>query len=280
VTGGQDVTVERAKLVLATPGRQGEQGVAGPAGPTGEPGVVISPTEPDDQNVLWADTSEAGDAVLPLGGVAGQSLVKVSGDDYDTTWADLAADLTIASASTGSTLVGLPNTFFVAQANRAFTQSALHFWPFVVNDAINVTDWFARVATNSSGVTETMRCGIYYWNADYTVGGLLQEFPLLNVPTGVGLYQTALSAPLELPRGRYAIAWNVSTFNLTLRTPQTTAAVMRMDQTNVMPARFRAGNSGTAPIASPLPDPVPAQPAIDTDGSTWGPAAMLIWSYA
>jgi hypothetical protein len=84
VTGGQDVTVERAKLVLATPGRQGEQGVAGPAGATGEPGVVISPTEPDDQDVLWADTSEVGDAVLPLGGVAGQSLVKVSGDDYDT----------------------------------------------------------------------------------------------------------------------------------------------------------------------------------------------------
>jgi hypothetical protein len=86
VTGGQDVTVERAKLVLATPGRQGEQGVAGPAGATGEPGVVISPTEPDDLDVLWADTSEVGDAVLPLGGVAGQSLVKVSGDDYDTTW--------------------------------------------------------------------------------------------------------------------------------------------------------------------------------------------------
>jgi hypothetical protein len=40
VTGGQDVTVERAKLVLATPGRQGEQGVAGPAGATGPAGVV------------------------------------------------------------------------------------------------------------------------------------------------------------------------------------------------------------------------------------------------
>jgi hypothetical protein len=40
VTGGQDVTVERAKLVLATPGRQGEQGVAGVPGATGPAGVV------------------------------------------------------------------------------------------------------------------------------------------------------------------------------------------------------------------------------------------------
>jgi hypothetical protein len=86
VTGGQDVTVERAKLVLATPGRQGEQGVAGPAGPTGEPGVVISPTEPDDLDVLWADTSEVGDAVLPLGGLKGAVLTKVSSSDYDAAW--------------------------------------------------------------------------------------------------------------------------------------------------------------------------------------------------
>jgi hypothetical protein len=33
--------------------------------------VEISAVEPDDQNVLWADTSEQGDAVLPLGGGGG-----------------------------------------------------------------------------------------------------------------------------------------------------------------------------------------------------------------
>jgi hypothetical protein len=52
--------------------------------------VVISPTEPENFDVLWADTSEEGDAVLPVGGLEGQSLVKASGSDYDATWEDRA----------------------------------------------------------------------------------------------------------------------------------------------------------------------------------------------
>jgi len=40
---------------------------------------------------LWADTSEVGDAVVPVGGTTGQSLVKASGSDYDTEWADRVA---------------------------------------------------------------------------------------------------------------------------------------------------------------------------------------------
>jgi hypothetical protein len=63
-----------------------------PQGVQGDQGVEISAVEPENLTVLWADTSEQGDAVLPLGGSAGQSLVKVSGDDYDTTWADLDTD--------------------------------------------------------------------------------------------------------------------------------------------------------------------------------------------
>jgi len=39
---------------------------------------------------LWADTSEVGDAVVPVGGTTGQSLVKASGSDYDTEWEDRA----------------------------------------------------------------------------------------------------------------------------------------------------------------------------------------------
>jgi hypothetical protein len=56
------------------------------------PTVEVSATAPDNLLSIWADTSEQGDAVLPLGGAAGQSLVKVSGDDYDTAWADLDTD--------------------------------------------------------------------------------------------------------------------------------------------------------------------------------------------
>jgi hypothetical protein len=68
------------------------KGDTGDTGPQGDQGVEISAVEPENLTVLWADTSEEGDAVLPLGGAAGQSLVKVSGDDYDTTWADLDTD--------------------------------------------------------------------------------------------------------------------------------------------------------------------------------------------
>jgi hypothetical protein len=71
---------------------QGVKGDTGDTGPQGDTGVEISAVEPENLTVLWADTSEEGDAVLPLGGAAGQSLVKVSGDDYDTTWADLDTD--------------------------------------------------------------------------------------------------------------------------------------------------------------------------------------------
>jgi hypothetical protein len=51
---------------------------------------VVAGTEPSNTDVIWFDTSEPGDAVLPVGGLAGQSLVKASGSDYDATWEDRA----------------------------------------------------------------------------------------------------------------------------------------------------------------------------------------------
>jgi hypothetical protein len=43
-------------------------------------------------NVLWVDTDDPGDAVVPTGGLTGQSLVKVSSADYDTAWATANTD--------------------------------------------------------------------------------------------------------------------------------------------------------------------------------------------
>jgi hypothetical protein len=83
---------------------QGVQGDQGDAGPKGDPGIVISPTEPDSTDVLWADTSEEGDAVLPVGGTTGQSLVKASDADYDSEWADIDGLLPQGGA-TGEVLV-------------------------------------------------------------------------------------------------------------------------------------------------------------------------------
>jgi hypothetical protein len=40
----------------------------GVQGPPGGPGVEISPTEPTNTDILWADTTEPGDQVIPPGG--------------------------------------------------------------------------------------------------------------------------------------------------------------------------------------------------------------------
>jgi hypothetical protein len=44
-----------------------------------------------DTSILWADTGDPGDMVLPLGGATGEALVKLSGSDYDTAWAVVAS---------------------------------------------------------------------------------------------------------------------------------------------------------------------------------------------
>jgi hypothetical protein len=65
-------------------------GVVGPSGQDGADNIVTSATAPANTDVLWIDTSEAGDAVLPLAGTTGQVLVKASNSDYDTEWSDIA----------------------------------------------------------------------------------------------------------------------------------------------------------------------------------------------
>jgi len=62
--------------------------------PRGFNGIEVDNTAPVDTTILWADTGEPGDMVLPLGGLTGQALVKVSGSDYDTDWASVSSDPT------------------------------------------------------------------------------------------------------------------------------------------------------------------------------------------
>jgi hypothetical protein len=50
--------------------------------------VEFTPTAPTNTAVLWVDTDDPGDAVIPVGGTTGQSLVKLSNSDYDTGWTD------------------------------------------------------------------------------------------------------------------------------------------------------------------------------------------------
>lgn len=63
------------------------EATAGIVGPQGDPGVIKSATAPTDTSVLWIDTTEAGEMVVPAGGTAGQALVKATSTNYDTTWA-------------------------------------------------------------------------------------------------------------------------------------------------------------------------------------------------
>jgi hypothetical protein len=72
----------------------GSAGPPGPAGPAGPAGIEVDATAPVDTTILWADTSEPGDMVIPVGGTTGQALVKVSGSDYDTDWASVSSDPT------------------------------------------------------------------------------------------------------------------------------------------------------------------------------------------
>ena len=71
--------------IAGTPGAPGAPGPAGPAG------IEVDGSAPVDTTILWADTSEPGDMVLPLGGSTGQALVKVSGSDYDTAWSTVSS---------------------------------------------------------------------------------------------------------------------------------------------------------------------------------------------
>jgi len=134
---------------------QGVQGDQGDTGPKGEPGIVISPTEPDVTDVLWADTSEEGDAVIPVGGLEGQSLVKASGSDYDATWEDRAATWT-AGSGRGYGPVG--NTTFTPTLNR-MAYNAVYFPAPTVIDAV-----IGEVTTGGSAGA-VIRLGIYAPNA-------------------------------------------------------------------------------------------------------------------
>lgn len=55
-------------------------------GVTGQDGISIGPTAPVNTDILWYDTTESGNAVVPLGGVTDQVLAKGSNSDYDLTW--------------------------------------------------------------------------------------------------------------------------------------------------------------------------------------------------
>jgi hypothetical protein len=88
----------------------GPTGPAGPAGPMGEPGIsnVAGPTGP------------TGPSTLPVGGATGQVLAKVSGSNYDVTWA------TVSGGDGGVGLVSRGNAVGVATGVEADASATIN----------------------------------------------------------------------------------------------------------------------------------------------------------
>lgn len=81
----------------------------GDKGDTGDIGITITgPTPPANTSALWADTSETGTAVIPLGGTTGQVLAKSSSSDYATEWSTpvTSSDLALKADLAGPTFTG------------------------------------------------------------------------------------------------------------------------------------------------------------------------------
>lgn len=67
-------------------GIQGETGIQGIQGIQGLTQVAFQTTAPEYTNILWFDTDDTGEPVIPQGGITGQVLTKASNTDYDTQW--------------------------------------------------------------------------------------------------------------------------------------------------------------------------------------------------
>ena len=135
----------------------------GPQGPQGEPGVVISNTEPSNTELLWADTSEEGEPVLPVGGETGQYLIKSSNGDFDTEWSTLDIDLANVSQDI---IPSVANTYDLGSVSSPWRDLYLSGNSiFIGNTTITETSWDEVVSGNvvynnaNSGLTSTTLSG-------------------------------------------------------------------------------------------------------------------------
>lgn len=105
--------------VPALIGAQGPTGPTGDTGPVGPVAVAVSSTPPVDTSILWADTSDPGENVIPPGGTAGQALIKIDSSNYNTTWGSIPSDTPTVSALTPTT--GTVNLDFSTVHNKYLT---------------------------------------------------------------------------------------------------------------------------------------------------------------
>lgn len=114
-------------------------GVQGPAG------IAIQGTAPATTDVLWADTSVSGVAVVPAGGTTGQVLAKSSSTSYDTAWATpvTSGDMALKADLASPTFTGTPTlpTGTIATTQTAGNSStAVATTAFVGTAVANLVD--------------------------------------------------------------------------------------------------------------------------------------------
>ena len=169
--------------------------VTGITGPRGADNIVTSATAPEDTSVLWIDTDEPGDAVLPLGGTTGQVLSKVDGADYNTAWADAAGGggMTLISSTTlsgvSTTISSIPQTYknlYLVVSNaycdnttdptvyydcRVVPNGSIeNFWGFMSGVTITATTAFpiiSNISSNTSSKNAVAFQIIDYTSTDY-----------------------------------------------------------------------------------------------------------------
>ena len=132
------------------------EGVRGPAG------VAFQGTAPATTDVLWADTSTSGVAVLPIGGTTGQMLTKASSTSYDAVWATpvTSGDLALKAPLASPTFTGTPT---LPTGTVATTQTAADSTTAIATTAFVTTadNLKANLASPTftgtvSGVTKSM----------------------------------------------------------------------------------------------------------------------------
>ena len=173
------------------------------AGDIGPAGVAIQGTAPTNTDLLWADTSVSGVAVVPLGGTTGQVLAKSSSSDYATQWStpvtssDLAlkanlADPTFTGTVSGitKTMVGLgsvDNTADTAKPVSTAQQTALNLKANIAGPTFTGT--VSATTVNSTNYQQGGNAGSIVRSASVSVPfNTSNQLHLVNMPSGCNVF--------------------------------------------------------------------------------------------